>query len=377
MKKGWEVKKLSDVCEIINGGTPKTKIAEYWDGDFKWITPKDMGKLKTKYVNDTSRKITELGLQKSSAKLISRGSVILSTRAPIGHLAINLSEMATNQGCRGIIPSSSINLYYLFYFLTKSVKMLNNLGTGTTFKELSKTALSSVEIPLPPLPEQKRIVSILDKTFTAIDQAQANTEQNLQNAKEVFESYLQSVFENRGESWEVKKLGDVCEIYQPKTISKKNMIDDGAYPVFGANGIIGKYNKFNHEEPQLLVTCRGATCGSVNISKPYSWINGNAMVIKPLDSSLDVRFVEYFFRGVIDITKTITGAAQPQITRQSLSPVLISYPKSLSEQKRIVQKLDSLSTETQNLEAIYQQKLDNLEELKQSILQKAFNGELT
>lgn len=139
--------------------------------------------------------------------------------------------------------------------------------------------------------------------------------------------------------WEVKTLGEICEIYQPKTISVKDLVADGPFHVFGANGIIGRYDKFNHEEPQLLVTCRGATCGSVNISLPKSWITGNAMVVRPKFEALSVRFLEYFFRGACDFSKIITGAAQPQITRQSLAPVAIAYPP-LDEQRRIVAILD-------------------------------------
>jgi type I restriction enzyme S subunit len=118
-------------------------------------------------------------LQKSSAKIIPKNSIILSTRAPIGYIAINTLEMATNQGCRGIIPSNKIIEKYLFYFLRNSVNLLNDLGVGTTFKELSTKALASVQIPVPSLPEQKRIVAILDRTFKAIDQAKTNTDQNL------------------------------------------------------------------------------------------------------------------------------------------------------------------------------------------------------
>ena len=162
---GWEEKKLEGVCEIINGGTPKTSIKEYWDGDILWITPKDLGKLTTKYVDETPRQITELGLKKSSAKIIPQNSLILSTRAPIGHLAINKKEMATNQGCRGIIPHKNIDSLFLFYFLSKSIALLNTLGAGATFKELSTYSLGSVEVPIPSLHEQKRIVAILDEAF--------------------------------------------------------------------------------------------------------------------------------------------------------------------------------------------------------------------
>jgi type I restriction enzyme, S subunit len=109
--------------------------------------------------------------------------------------------------------------------------------------------------------------------------------------------------------WQTKKLGEVCDIYQPKTISAKEMVLDGKYVVFGANGIIGRYDKFNHEESQLLITCRGATCGTVNISQPKSWITGNAMVVKPKNTSLNLKYLEYIFRGGLDISKVITGAA--------------------------------------------------------------------
>ena len=174
--------------------------------------------------------------------------------------------------------------------------------------------------------------------------------------------------------WETKKLGDVCELYQPKTISSKEMIEYGEYPVFGANGIIGKYNKYNHEEPQLLITCRGATCGSVNISEPNSWINGNAMVVKPIDNLLNLKFIEYLFRGGIDISKTITGAAQPQITRQTLSPVLISYPKSLSEQQRIVAILDNAFAAIAKAKANAELNLKNTKVLFESYLQGVFDN---
>lgn len=173
-------------------------------------------------------------------------------------------------------------------------------------------------------------------------------------------------------SWETKKLGDVCELYQPKTISSKEMVDDGNYPVFGANGIIGKYDKYNHEEPQLLITCRGATCGSINISEPKSWINGNAMVVRPKDNSLSLKFIEYLFLGGIDISKTITGAAQPQITRQSLSPVLISYPNSIQEQQRIVTILDEAFAAIAKAKANAEQNLKNAKELFDSYIEGLF-----
>jgi len=283
--------------------------------------------------------------------------------------------MATNQGCKGLIPAKQLEHKFLYYYLTSIVELLDSLGTGATFRELSGGKLKEVPVPVPPLPEQQRIVGLLDEAFASLATAQAHAEKNLQNARALFESHLRSVFTQRGKGWVEKSLGEVCEMYQPKTIGTKDLVPNGPYPVFGANGVIGRYDKFNHEEPQLLITCRGATCGSVNISDPKSWVTGNAMVVRPLHHSLDLQFLEFVFRGGIDISKAITGAAQPQITRTNLSPLLIRFPQSVPEQKRLASTFEDMTTETQRLARLYQQKLAALAALKKSLLHQAFTGE--
>ena len=146
------------------------------------------------------------------------------------------------------------------------------------------------------------------------------------------------------ENWTYKKLGEVCDIYQPQTISTEMLVPDGEYLVYGANGVIGRYDKYNHTESEVLLTCRGATCGSINVSAPYSWINGNAMVIHPIDDSVfcSRSFLVYLMKS-IDYSLVITGAAQPQITRQKLSPVKIAIPPR-ETQSRIVSELDLLQS---------------------------------
>jgi len=161
--------KLQNVCEIYNGGTPKSNNKSYWDGEIQWLTPKDMGKLSGRYVTNTSRKITIDGLNNSSAKLIPSQSVILSCRAPIGHVFINEVEMSFNQGCKGLVPKNDITVEYLYYFLFSSKKLLNDLGTGTTFKEISGKVLANVPIPLPSILEQKSIVAKLDTAFSKLE----------------------------------------------------------------------------------------------------------------------------------------------------------------------------------------------------------------
>jgi type I restriction enzyme S subunit len=207
MKAGWEIKSLGEVCEVVNGGTPKTGVGSYWEGPHQWITPAEMGKRATPYIDQTERTITDAGLQNSSARLLPPESVILSSRAPIGHLVINRLPMATNQGCKGLVPREGLDCKFLFHYLISIVPLLNELGTGATFKELSGGKLKEVAIPVPPLPEQHRIVAILDEAFDGIATAKANAEKNLQNTRALFAICLQSIFE---QSTDVVPLSDLA-----------------------------------------------------------------------------------------------------------------------------------------------------------------------
>jgi len=167
-------------------------------------------------------------------------------------------------------------------------------------------------------------------------------------------------------SWSVTKLIDVCKIYQPKTITKKEILPVGSYKVFGANGPIGFYHKYNHEKQEVLLTCRGATCGNINFSDKKSWITGNAMVVSPKDNRLTKKYLFYFLRNS-NILKTITGTAQPQITKTSLGPFKILLPP-ISEQNQIVSILES----AEKLKEKRQQANELLNELPQSIFIEMF-----
>jgi len=196
IKEEYGVKFLGEISEIVNGGTPDTKQAEYWGNDHLWITPKDMGQLKSIYVDDTERKITTEGLNNSSAKLLPVNSVILSSRAPIGHLAINTKPISTNQGCKGIIPSEELNSLYLYYFLRNSVEHLNELGSGTTFKELSGTKLAQVEIPMAPSNEQARFIECTQKLENFTEELIARYLNKLDRVEELKSGLLKNSFKN-------------------------------------------------------------------------------------------------------------------------------------------------------------------------------------
>lgn len=170
--------------------------------------------------------------------------------------------------------------------------------------------------------------------------------------------------------WQTKTLGDVCHVYQPETISQKQMVP-GPYPVYGANGKIGNHNQFNHEARQLILGCRGS-CGTVHFTAPRAWINGNAMVVQAKEGVIDADFLAYALRGGIDIADAITGTAQPQITRASLMPIQISYPESLTEQQRIVGVLDEAMAGIATARAHAETNLQNARALFESHLHAVF-----
>lgn len=172
-------------------------------------------------------------------------------------------------------------------------------------------------------------------------------------------------------NWEYKRLGAICDLYQPKTIPSSELVDNGEYDVFGANGIIGKYTSYNHEFPEILLTCRGATCGTINVSTPKSWINGNAMVIHIRLKSLLFDYLRYAMSS-LDYSNIITGAAQPQITRQSLAPTNIPVPPR-EVQERIVAELDKINEVIEECREL----LRNLDALAQSLFYDYFGDPVT
>lgn len=393
MREGWEFKTISDVAKIVAGGTPKTNIKEYWDGDISWITPADLGKLTTREVNITRRTINIEGLQKSSAKLFPAHSVILSSRAPIGHLAINTIPMSTNQGCRGLVPNDGLDTVFLYYFLKSNIKLLNELGTGTTFKELSTKALGSVLIPIPPLYEQKQIVAILDKTFAVIDQAKANIKKNIQNAKELFQSELNEIFSDKGDGWEEKKMDEVCEItsklINPNEDKYKDLLHVGGGNVIAETGELIDLKTAKEEglKSGKFVFDTGVVLYNkirpylVKVSRPdfNGLCSADMYPLTPNEKEITRDFL-YFLLISKDFTDyAIKGSARagmPKVNRKHLFEYTFSLP-SIETQNVLIKDLDSLRLKCQNLKLEYRNKLKSLEELKESILLKAFTGELS
>ena len=159
----WPTVPITDVARVVGGATPKSGTQEFWDGDILWTTPKDLTNLDGKFLSDTPRKITTEGLRICSAEILPVNSVLFSSRAPIGHVAINSVPIATNQGFKSFIPKDRLDASFIYWWLDANRGALQAMGTGATFKEVSKATVERIKIPLPPLEEQKRIAGILDQ----------------------------------------------------------------------------------------------------------------------------------------------------------------------------------------------------------------------
>jgi type I restriction enzyme, S subunit len=206
----WPKACLGDVAQVVSGATPKSSVDHYWDGDIPWITPADLSNLAGKEVSVTSRRITAAGLSSCSARLLPARSVLFSSRAPIGHVAINTVPMATNQGFKSLVPDHEIlSPDFLYWWLKSNKSYLQSLGRGATFKEVSKEIVESIEIPLPPLEEQRRIATILDKVRSIQNRAEARKAELRSFEESLFNHFFGSTQEQRGR-WEWEQFGSLC-----------------------------------------------------------------------------------------------------------------------------------------------------------------------
>ena len=284
---------------------------------------------------------------------------------------------------------------YLYYYLAGIVPLLNDLGTGATFKELSGGKLKEVPVPVAPLPEQHRIVAILDEAFDGIATAKANAEKNLQNARALFESHLQKVFTERGEGWQLKTLEEISTTFgrgksrhRPRNAPH---LYGGHYPfvqtgdIRNADHIITEYSQTYSEAglAQSKLWPKGTICITIAANIAETAILGFdacfpdsviGVVANPKEA--DVNFIEYLLQSFKARLQLLgKGSAQANINMGTFEHERFPFPPVI-KQMQIVAKLDALGTETQRLESLYQQKLTALDALKKSLLHQAFSGQL-
>ncbi|MBT9613365.1 MAG: restriction endonuclease subunit S [Burkholderiales bacterium] len=259
-------------------------------------------------------------------------------------------------------------------------EIVNSRLNGATTPHLYQRDITEFPVVLPPLPEQQRIVTILDEAFDGIATAKTNAEKNLQNARELFESHLQSVFTQCGEGWVETTVDKISTNLDSKRIPiTKNVRTSGEYPYYGASGIVDYVGDYIFEGNTLLVSEDGAnllarsTPIAFSVSGKY-WVNNHAHILK-FENMATQRFVEFYLES-IKLDEYITGAAQPKLNQKALNSIPIPIPRSVEAQARTVESIESLQEETQRLESLYQRKLAALDALKKSLLHQAFSGQL-
>ena len=386
MKKGWQRKRLGDVLEVQNG----------YAFDSAGFNPtKGMPLIRIRSLKPGTETETRFDGDYDKKYVVKAGDLLIGMDGEFGCYEWKGEPALLNQRvCRLQGFSGELVPRFLFYGVNDYLKAIEDVTGYATVKHLSSKQILAIEFPVPSLPEQQRIVGILDEAFEGIATAKANAEKNLQNARALFESHLQSVFTQRGEGWVEKRLGEACVLRSGTSLPQELEKQSGEIPYVkvadmslaeNVNGVTcsSRYvNKGDVNASNLLpigTTIFPKRGGAIFTNKKrlttcVICADSNIMGITPKRGLLSDLLFNFFLR--LDLRGINNGSSIPQINNYSIEPLLIAFPESVPEQQVIVERLAALSEETQRLESIYQQKLAAMDELKKSLLHQAFSGEL-
>lgn len=383
--------KLGEVCKVLSGSTPKREKAEYWGGAIPWVTPKEISRLASPYLWDSVEKITEKGFRSCSTAMLPAGSLLLSSRAPIGLLAINKVPVCTNQGFKSLIPSQEIDVEYLYYYLKKNVNSLQAKGNGATFKELSKPTVEDFQIVLPPLDDQKRIAHLLGKVEGLIAQRKQHLQQLDDLLKSVFlEMFGDPVRNERGwDKPELKNFGKIStgntpprndpENYEDdfiEWIKTDNIISDAVFVTASAEHLskTGSQRGRIITNGALLVACIAGSVESIGRAALTNRTVAFNQQINAIQSAEDVN--PFYLYGLFKLSRAYiqshaTKGMKKILTKGDFERIpMIKPPVELQNQfATIAEKIESLKYR-------YQQSLTDLENLYGALSQQAFKGEL-
>jgi type I restriction enzyme S subunit len=258
MNVGYKTRNIGDVCRIIGGGTPSKDRPDYYSGDIPWATVRDM---RQDIITKTECKITAQAIKSSSTNVIPKGTVVIATRVGLGKVCMLGQDTAINQDLRAIIPNEpkALAARFLFWWLKSIAHQIEEEGTGATVQGVKLPFIKSLQIPVPPLHEQRRIVSILDEALAGIATAKANAEKNLQNASALFESCL------HGEHAEKALLGDLVDIKTGK-LDANAAVEGGQYPFFTCSREIYAIDKYAFDCEAILLAGNNAV-GDFNVKQ--------------------------------------------------------------------------------------------------------------
>ena len=397
--KGWRWARMGDVATIVGGGTPRTDREEYFGGDVPWITPADLSGYKEKMISRGARNITQEGLANSGARLLPAKTILFSSRAPIGYVAIADNPVATNQGFKSFILGSELLPEYVYYYLQRAKEFAVALASGTTFLEISGKNAARLPIPIPPLPEQRRIVAEIEKQFSRLEEGGGALRRVQANLKRYRAAVLKAACEGKLvdsnlSTWKwlkVSEIGEAVTGNTPPTSDKDNLGTelpffkptdlDAGYNVREARQYLSlKGSKLARVLPagSVLVTCIGATIGKTGFARVACATNQqiNALVVDEKHVKPEWAFWAFTSPdGQQQIKNNASATTLPILNKSKFEALVIPIPP-LAEQSRIVAEVERRLSVVEEMEATVEANLQRAIRLRQSILQKALTGEL-
>lgn len=375
MKNGWLTKQLG-VVSAINYGYTESASSEAIGPRFLRITDIQDDQVRWDRVPYCRIELAELSKYRlASGDIVfartgaTTGKSFLVDEPPEAVFASYLIRLRLLD--RGLLPK----FVALFFQSDGYWKSIKDGSIGSAQGGFNATKLAALSIPIPPLPEQQRIVGILDKAFEGIATAKANADKNLQNARALFESNLQSVFMRGGSGWEEKPIVECFKVRSGDFLPAKTMVETGDFDVYGGNGVTGKHDHKNLTGRNIIIGRVGAKCGNVRCVEGNLWVTDNAFYISEYFREFNLAFLARLLVRK-QLRTTANQAAQPVISYSTIKNVALEFPSDVLMQEKIAKAVAVLELETQRLESIYEQKLVALDGLKKSLLYQAFTGQL-
>lgn len=390
MKQGWTYKKLGEVCNLIGGGTPSKKNASYYNGSILWATVRDMN---CDVLTSTEYSITEEGLNDSASHIVDKGEIIIATRVGLGKVCKLAQPTAINQDLKGVVPKKeNINRDFLFYYFKTIAKYIESNGVGATVKGVKMKFIEELDFPIPPLSEQQRIVKRLDSAFAHIDELKANAEKQLSEARALFQKALAKAMEPK-EEWEEKTLGELAvDMFRGSGIKRDQVTKEGV-PCVRYGEIYTTYNLafedcVSHTKVEYVSSPKYFEYGDLlfaitgesveDIGKTIAYLGHEKCLcggdIICMKHKQNPKFLSYALSTPDAIRQKGIGKTKLKVVHTNalaLKAIRIPLP-CISEQQRIVSRLDSLAENVKKLEENQRKVVAECDNLKQALLRKVF-----
>ena len=392
----WEAIPVKRLARIVNGATPRSSEADFWEGEIAWATPDDLGQLRTRFLKDTARHITKEGYASCGTTLVPPGSLVLSTRAPIGHLAVASREVCMNQGCRGLVLEKHDSSGYRYFSLLAARLILQLLGEGSTFRELPRDTLANVVLPNPSLQERSGIAGYLDRETAKTDALVEKKERLIELLQEKRTALITHAvtkgldpnvpMKDSGIEWlgKIPAHWEVIPLKWRARCSSGNAIQvDDVAPspeeysqirVIGGNGLMGYTSKANVVTPVLAIGRVGALCGNVHRVGPPAWVTDNALILQ-----VDTQTFAYSYLHAMLLSRNLNDlaakTAQPLITGTQVRDQRLPCPP-MSEQTAIAGFLDCETAKIDALIAKVKEAIARLKEYRTALISAAVTGKI-